>query len=402
MSADPLKTDPAEGDRAASDARPGQRPSWWSFRIWTGMTARVWYPLLLRHRFRVSPSRLHAVLAISFIGLITAVPSLFQRLLNGRKVAAEVLPPPIFIVGHWRSGTTLLHELLATDLQLITPTYLESFATDHFLRSGGLLRRFDRFIPDKRPMDDVAMGWDRPQEDEFALLVAGAPSPYEIMLFPNDRGTAVDHLDIASEPEKAQDAWRSTLLRVMKRVALSRRRKRSSVDPEPLNFLLKSPTHTARIGLLRQMFPDARFIHVVRSPFDIVPSTERLWREMFASQGFQKARYEGTTRSMTDFVNASARSLYHRFEEDIAGLPAGSWTQTRYEELVQDPIGEVERIRRELAMPAADANLLRQHLAELGTFRRNLHQLDPSTTDFIRRDWAWYFERFGYSNSPPG
>ena len=40
-------------------------------------------------------------------------------------------------------------------------------------------------MPSRRPMDNMPAGWDRPQEDEFALCMMGQPSPYADIAFPN-------------------------------------------------------------------------------------------------------------------------------------------------------------------------------------------------------------------------
>ena len=391
-----MNADSWDANDAVSGGTTGQKPACWAFRIWTGMTARVWFPLLARHHFRVSPSRLPWALSISLISLISSLPAAIQRRRHGPDIAAEQLSPPIFVVGHWRSGTTFLHELLATDQRFLTPTYLECFATDHFLTWGWLLRRLDGFVPARRPMDNVAMGWDRPQEDEFALLATGAPSPYEAILFPNQRSGPLRHLDIEQESAAISQVWQEALITVMKRVANARRRARGPNDPAPFWFLLKSPTHTARIALLRRMFPGAKFIHVVRDPFELVPSSEHLWRRMFDSQGFQRARYDRAELSLASCVNETMRALYRNFDRDIGHLPSGSYAETRYEELVGDPIGEVKRLRQELRLPDGDEAALGRHLEEVGQYRRNRHRLDEAAADAIRQEWAWYFDRFGY------
>ena len=93
----------------------------------------------------------------------------------------------MFIIGHWRSGTTYLHELMSLDARFFSPTTYQCFAPHHFLVSQWLIARYLGFLmPKQRPMDNMAAGWDRPQEDEFALLTLGAPTPYLRMAFPND------------------------------------------------------------------------------------------------------------------------------------------------------------------------------------------------------------------------
>jgi hypothetical protein len=386
-------------NNSAADRSSDQQSPWWAFRISTGITARVWFPMLARHRFRVSPSRLLPALATSLISLVTAVPAAGQRRRFGRAVAAEPLPPPVFIVGHWRSGTTFLHELLATDRRFVTPNYLQTFGTDHFLRWEKTLRRFEPFLPRRRPMDNVAAGWDRPQEDEFALLATGALSPYEVMLFPNDRRGAIDHLDVEAMPEADRGVWQDALMTVMQRVAFARHRSAADLPPAEW-FLLKSPTHTARIGLLQKMFPDARFIHVLRDPFALFASSEHLWRRMFDSQGFQRPRYGGDL-ALDRFVNASMASLYRNFDRDVERLEAGRFAEIRYEDLVDSPIAEVTRLRAEIGLPEPDAAALQAHLDDVGDFRRNRFTMNDETAEIIRREWRWYFDRFGYSDTPP-
>src|SRR5690606_26021376 len=108
---------------------------------------------LARHGFRVSFTRLPRAIGMSFLSLGSSIPAFVQRRRHGAEIAAEPLPAPVFIVGHWRSGTTYLHELLATDQRFIAPTSLECFATDHFLRWGRALRRLRFMMPKRRPMD---------------------------------------------------------------------------------------------------------------------------------------------------------------------------------------------------------------------------------------------------------
>jgi hypothetical protein len=57
--------------------------------------------------------------------------------------------------------------------------------------------------------------------------------------------------------------------------------------------MLKSPTHTARLHILREMFPQAKFIHIVRDPCEVFSSTVRLWRALFETQACQKPDLAG-------------------------------------------------------------------------------------------------------------
>ena len=77
---------------------------------------------------------------------------------------------------------------------------------------GVVFRRFAGWLlPNKRPMDNMAAGWDRPQEDEFALLTMGLPSPYRRMAFPNDPPVHMDYLDFEGVAEEEIQDWMQSL-----------------------------------------------------------------------------------------------------------------------------------------------------------------------------------------------
>lgn len=379
--------------------RPEQKPGVFSFRIATGLTAPKLFSLLRRHRFRVSPSRLGPLLGAVATSLVTIWPARGQRRRYGAELDAIELPPPVFVVGHWRSGTTFLHELLATDPRFLTPTYLHTFAADYCIRWASVLRRLERFLPQKRPMDDIDAGWDRPQEDEFGLLSVGARSPYEIMLFPNDRGDRLGFLDVEAMQEDERRLWEESLVEIMRRVVLALRND-GRTESDPSWLLLKSPTHTARIGTLARMFPDARFIHVTRNPLSVYKSTEHLWRRMFETQGLQRPRYDGQL-ALPGFINNTMRALYRRFDDDVAALPHGRFAETRYEDLVRDPVGEIARLRSEIGLPPAEGDGLARYLGEVSGHRRNRFDMDAATVEMVRREWDWYFDRFGYDPESP-
>jgi hypothetical protein len=151
------------------------------------MTLGVWLRFAAANGFRISPTRWPMALGITIVSLFNSVLWLVQTALLGRRIERSKMEhPPIFIIGHWRSGTTYLHELLVLDDRFAYPTTYECFAPSHFLISNWLVARYMKFLlPQKRPMDNMAAGWHLPQEDEFALCNLGLGSPYKTMAFPN-------------------------------------------------------------------------------------------------------------------------------------------------------------------------------------------------------------------------
>jgi hypothetical protein len=93
--------------------------------------------------------------------------------------------------------------------------------------------------------------------------------------------------------------------------------------------------------------------------------------------------------------------LYSNFDRDISALPKDQFAETRYQDLVSDPEGEIQRLHRELGLPGADAATLGEHLHQVHDYRPNLFTLGQPQLDAIRTDWQWYFERFGYDPTGP-
>ncbi len=312
----------------------------------------------------------------------------FQKLLLEHKVRqTKLAQPPLFVLGHWRSGTTLLHELLILDSAHTYPTTYECFVPHHFPWTEWIVPPLIRWLlPGKRPMDNMQTSWDRPQEDEFALCNLGIPSPYLEWAFPNHGPTARDYLDLKSLTEEQRDCWKRELRQFVQRVATVRNRR----------IVLKSPPHTARIRTILEVFPDARFVHIVRDPLVLFPSTVRLWKSLSQVQGLQVPQ-NNDARIETEVLQ-TLRKMYKSFEQDRALVPAGRLLDVRYEELVQDPKGQMERIYDQLQLgqfariePALD-----RYVAQMRDYRTNQYTLPPEVAERVQQEWKPYFERYGY------
>ena len=151
----------------------------WTPRFWDGMAMWGMVPAGGPQPFCDSP-RAMAVL-ITLLSVMNSAPgSCNGSFFSGGKIArTEIQDDPIFVIGHWRSGTTLLHELLGAGRQ--RHTYSDTYACFTPQAFSGLRLVLAAAVgcccPRRRPMDNMAAGWDRPQEDEFALCNMGARRP---------------------------------------------------------------------------------------------------------------------------------------------------------------------------------------------------------------------------------
>ena len=181
--------------------RAGQknaRPRLWAPRMWEGCNLFAWLRLLWRGRFAVHWTCWHIALVITLVSSWHTAMRLIQEAFYGHRIRRTVLRhPPIFILGHWRTGTTLLHELMVQDERHAFPTTYQCMDPNHFLLTEGFSRFWLHWLmPTRRPMDNMAAGFDRPQEDEFALCMLGELSPYLTIAFPNQGPQYADYLDL--------------------------------------------------------------------------------------------------------------------------------------------------------------------------------------------------------------
>ncbi|WP_164103448.1 sulfotransferase family protein [Candidatus Laterigemmans baculatus] len=354
------------------------------------MRARTWWGLLRANRFRVDPSRVPMALLLSLETPINDLLGWLQQWRHGAKLEqTELAAPPIFIVGHWRSGTTLLHELMMLDPRLSYPTTYQCFAPSHFLVSEWFFRSFGNWLlPNKRPMDNVAAGWDRPQEDEFALMNLGLPSPYRRIAFPRQPAPDMEYLDFAAVDEMSLRRWLSGLHQFLTAVTLGS-------DQGPRRLVLKSPTHTGRVGVLADYFAGAKFIHITRDPRSLYPSTRRLWTSLDLIQGLQKPPAE-TDR---EYVLSCLERMYAAFHADRDAVPPGSIIDIRYEDLVADPVGSLRDVYQALELGdfAPVERPLQSWVEENHRgYKPNEHRLPEEDEALIQDRWSDYFARYGY------
>jgi omega-hydroxy-beta-dihydromenaquinone-9 sulfotransferase len=363
------------------------RPPYWKPKFWHGMTLRVWLGLLIRNRFAVDLRLWPIALGITAVSMVNSMLALVQLMLYGRKIArTEIREPPIFIVGHWRSGTTLLHRLLVQDERFAYPTTYDCFAPRSSLVTAGFVRRWMRFLhPMRRPMDNMPDGFDYPHEDEFALCSMGLGSPYDRAAFPN-RPQGDEYIDFQNVPPAAIERWKAGLRWFLKQLTVR--------SGKPI--VLKSPPHTARIRTLLELFPDARFVHIVRDPLAVFPSMMWTWQSVYRTHGLQRPRHEG----LEEYVLQNFLRIHRAYEKQKHLIPPSNLCEVRYENLIRDPLAEMRRIYRELNLgdfePARGS--VEAYLASQKNYAANGYSVSPAMRLEIARRWGDFFRQYGYAD----
>ena len=382
-----MAMDPAKDGKVAAEQKSGYKDRPWIPRFWDGMCIRGWFSLLARNRFAISPSRIGMALVIGISGFINFVLWLLQAVLLGWRIRrTKIEQDPIFVIGHWRSGTTLLHELLVRDPRHTFPDTYACFAPNHFLASGWMVRPCLQFLlPPRRPMDNMAAGWSHPQEDEFALCNMGVRSPYLTIIFPNHPPQDQEYLDFRGVPGPALECWRRAFLWFLKCVTFR----------SPKRIVLKSPPHTARCGCCWRCFPRRS------SSTSFATRTSSFLRRSICGSGSTatKACRCRTCEGLEDHVFDTLTRMYEAFDRDRSLIGPGQFCEIRYEDLIADPVGQMRSIydRLELGDFEAVRPEIEKYVAGQKDYKTNRYQITPEMRAEVARRWGKYLKDYGYA-----
>jgi len=367
----------------------GYQDRFWYPRFWDGMTLGAWLKTLRRGGCRVAPSRFLMGGIVTGLGVMNSSLALLEKLVYGGTIArTQLAAPPVFIVGHWRSGTTLLHEYMICDPEFTFADTYACFTPAHFLVSRRFLKPVvSLLMPKKRPMDNMAAGFDRPQEDEFALCALGTPSPYIHLLFANDPPKFQRFLTLHDVSEKERNDWLDTLDFFL----------RSLTVQNPKRIILKSPPHTARIRTILSRYPDAKFVHIHRDPYKLFPSTYNLWMRLAKDEGLQVPRGEG----LEEYILSSFTEIYDAFEADVPLLKSDQFCDVAYKELTAEPVQTVQKIYERLNLGdfGRVQGTIEQFADSQKEYKKNKFEIEPAIAEQIRQRWSGYIEKYGYGKT---
>lgn len=260
----------------------------------------------------------------------------FERLLRAQGIP-EIRPgQPGFIMGFWRSGTTLLHNLLYRHYDCAVPLTWQCHAPASF----GLQAPPATDVVATRPMDDGVVHLLGPHEDEFALLLLGEPSLYRGFLHPSRLGEVAD--ECLSDGDTSLPRWTAFVARV------------AQAEP-PL--VLKSPNHVFRLPTIRQTWPNARIVWTCRPFAEVLASNLRMWQAMIDLHRLHPGDVD-----LPAFLERCAEK-YHDIVADLLADPVSIlWLD--YAALREDPHGvaavaarHLGLARRAIPAPAADAQV---------------------------------------------
>lgn len=360
----------------------------------SGITLSPFLRLAVRYREHLDWRYAHRLAFLLCMSIFTSVVGCFESLLYGWRISRQALhPAPLIILGHPRTGTTHLHNLLSRDERWAFATTWQAGFPSTFLLLAPFRALLAPLLDATRPMDAVALHWELPTEDEVATCcLSGGESPYMALVFPRSlRWWTM--FDVARAPASQAAAWESAFLFFCRKVTYAASR---GGAPKPL--LLKSPVHTARIATLRRLFPSARFVYAHRHPLDVFASAAHM---ADAYYNYTYLQPPASAEALQDFILRQGVVLHSEYVRQRAALPAGALSEVSFAELDAAPARALARVYRELRLGDYNASLVaaavERYAATLRGFRKNDHRaLGEGLEGLVRRRWAAAFAEHGY------
>jgi len=363
----------------------------WIFTPMAGVTFGNWLRLLKKHGFSIQPRYWARNLFTMGMALMNSGVARIEKARYGKEIDTVKIKSPVFVVGHHRSGTTHLWNILTRDERFAYPTVLQSVFPHTFLVFENAVRGLaKKFAPSKRPQDNVEFNPDSPMEAERAISAATFLSIQMARHFPGKRDLFKKYLTMREADEAEKSAWKSAVKEFAQKLLI--RHGRDSI------LLFKGPDQTAKIRLLLELFPDARFIHIHRDPYKVFRSTMNMERKTIPLYAYQKTDFE----YLEDFVLWRYSAMYDAFLEDVKLIPEGQFTQISFEQLEKNPLKTIEKIYDDVQLPSFDQarNKVKEYLDSIADYKKNRYSELPDDQKMkIRLSWERYLEVFGYDRS---
>lgn len=326
--------------------------------------------------------------------IIISLPfSLLQFLIFGRRIRKTCISEdPVFILGHYRSGTTYLQKLLVSDKRFGCLTNYDAlFANSNLLfgkKTQPVFQILINWFNIKNPFfnNSTVLLSEPTEEDDYLMNKASAYSAYWGLVFPKRWKEWLNGAPQFSDPDYA-DGWKREYLKTLKYVTFKNTGKQ---------LVLKSPPNTERIRILVQMFPKAKFIFIFRNPFHLYYSTRNMWKKTIL--GYYSVQ-EIMDAELDEIIFGHFEYLMGQYEKEKHLIPEGNLIEISYEELKADPYNTILKIYSGIDLPDFEsmAKELVLQIESEKEYQNFQYQFSASTFKKIEERWGKYIHQWNYN-----
>ncbi|MEP5569148.1 MAG: sulfotransferase [Halioglobus sp.] len=274
---------------------------YFDFQYWSRVVRHVW-------SLKDWPGRSRMLLRLLvWVPLVTVFHSLCFMLdyLLFPRLWRQPVSQPVFIIGHARSGTTLMHRLMSADgdkfsyflyWEMFFPSLLQKKiirfvgVLDTRFLSGRLMAQLvkwdDKTFGPYRHMHNMSL-WNA-EEDCFAMQAAFVSQQWSLEI---PMMNVVDFFHVDEMPKRRQ-RWLRHYRELVKRQLL--------LNGADKIHLSKNPIMSGWVESLIATFPDARFVVMMRKPTDCIPSCLKLVEVNWRSKGWSREACQESLDALTE------------------------------------------------------------------------------------------------------
>ena len=362
----------------------------------------------------------HRIICLLLMSVFNSFLSLLELLYisiilqaNGvSKLATNDMEAPVFILGVPRSGTTLLHSLLSLDTErfFVCSTFCAGFPSCFLFFEKLGKRLFSGVLSETRPMDNMELHFDLPQEDELAtcLLTGFQCSPYLSLYFPRDEKEFREYQTFRNSGKREINTWTSAFKVLIKKLKM---REVISMIEKGLNpnifhrrLLLKSPCHTGRARLLTKLFPNAKFVFIHRHPMEVFLSGAHMASTTYGYCFLQRP----SDKELQEYILRQGEILIGEYLScvDDGILGDHNSCEISFDQLTSNPETTIKKIYSSLNFDSFEEHSNSTYPIQLGNecmrlkgYQRNSFgkiKLSKQLVTEIKDRWSVQFSRFDY------
>lgn len=350
-----------------------------------------WIHLLAQNKFKIRPSSIPQALMITFTSLVMWPFALVEALVFAGPIKkTQIRKDPVYIMGHWRTGTTFLQYLMSRDTQFgwLDPVSTATFSNCMFLRPL-LTRAQSKILGGARPMDNVKYSVDFPMEDAFAHATISDLAIIHMMPFPQNYQSYIPTAFVADLPERERRRWHREYRYILKKITYIKKGKQ---------LLLKSPDNTARLRDIKADYPDAKFINLCRDPYVTAMSTIHMFKKQIDILALQENPGSDFEDLLEDVILGLMERMYSELFAYEKELDEHDYVEIIYEDFVKDPLDNLRKIYNQLELDGFDEALPKMdaYARSQEGYVKNKFVLSERLGKKINSRLGFYFEHCGY------
>lgn len=340
---------------------------------------------------KLSPRYLHRSLYIAAACTFSTPLRLLESMLYDSKINSISVKSPVFIIGYWRSGTTLLHEIFSRDPQFCYISSLQAFNPYRAVQQNAILQMLKRVIDIKklqikRPGDEMLVGPESPQEDEFALANMTSFTINNALYFPDNFDSFLKYVTFSELTTSEIEFWKNQLMFLYKQ---------TSFLNENRTIVSKNPTYTCKIKYLLELFPEAKFIHIYRNPYIVYLSTIKMFKGLIKDLTLQNIP---TAEVLEEKIfNLYCQVMKLNFEQQNL-IPKENYTEIKFEDFEKNPLSGIEKVYIDLGINGfiQTKDNFKRYLDSVKKHRKANYTIPSALTDKIYSRLAFAIDKWGY------